>query len=69
MGSHLHRLFVIILVHGAPVHPNHLREASRDHLCDDLHHQLIHHLAIPQPTQEQVYDYGLYLIGQALHRH
>ena len=32
------------------------------HLCDDLQYQWIHHLYMPKPTEEQVYDYGFYLI-------
>ncbi|KIK22849.1 hypothetical protein PISMIDRAFT_101652, partial [Pisolithus microcarpus 441] len=60
MGFQLRRLFVIILVHGAPVDPNLLWEASRDHLCDDLNCHLMRVLNIPEPTQEQIYDYGLH---------
>ena len=69
MGYQLRRLFVIILVHCSPVDPDHLWEASKDNLCDDLHHRLIHTLHIPEPTQDQVYDYGLHLIAQDLRKH
>ena len=69
MGSQLRRLFIIIMVHCGPVDPHHLWEASRDHLCDDLRHHLINVLHIPEPTQEQIYDYGLHLIAQDLRRH
>ena len=62
MGYQLHRLFVVILIHCSPVDPHRVWDATKHHLCDDLQHHLIHTLHIPQPTQEQVYDYGLYLI-------
>ena len=61
-GSQLRNLFTIILLHCAPVRPGHLWEQTRMHLCDDLQYQLIHRLHMPEPTEEQVYDYGLYLI-------
>ena len=34
-----------------------------------MSHYLIHTLYIPEPTQNQVYDYGLHLIAQDLRRH
>ena len=61
-GSQLRNLFIIILLHCAPVRPGHLWEQTKMHLCDDLQYQLIHRLHMPEPTEEQVYDYGLYLI-------
>ena len=69
MGPQLRHLFIVILIHCSPVDPHHLWEATRDSLCDDLHHWLIHTYHIPEPTQDQVYDYGLYLIAQDLRRH
>ena len=69
MGYQLHCLFVVILIHCSPVDPHRLWDATKHHLCDDLQHHLIHTLHIPQPTQEQVYDYGLYLIDQELQKH
>ena len=69
MGYQLRCLFVVILIHCSPVDPHRLWDATKHHLCDDLQHHLIHTLHIPQPTQEQVYDYGLYLIDQELQQH
>ncbi|KIK12310.1 hypothetical protein PISMIDRAFT_51255, partial [Pisolithus microcarpus 441] len=59
-GFQLHHLFVTILVHCHPVDPHVLWEESRANLCDDLHHCLIHHLHIENPTEEQIFDYGLH---------
>jgi len=66
IGFQLHSLFVIILTHCSPARPQLIWEACKVHLCDDLHHRLIHRLYIPKPTEEQVYDYDLYLISQDL---
>src|ERR1700677_4536220 len=35
-------------------------------ICDDLRARLINHHHIPEPTDDQVFDYGLYLINQLL---
>jgi hypothetical protein len=69
MGFQLCRLFIMILVHCAPVDPDHLWEASKVNLCDDLCHHLIHTLHILEPTQDQIFDYGLHLIAQDLRKH
>jgi len=66
IGFQLRSLFVIILAHWSPARPQLIWEACKVHLCDDLHHRLIHRLHIPKPTEEQVYDYDLYLISQDL---
>ena len=70
-GFQLHRVFVIILVQCAPMDPNRLWKQYRNHLCDDLEHYLqnpntIPH--IPYPTLEQIFDYGLHLIADALQK-
>ena len=69
MGYQLCRLFVVILIYCAPVDLDRLWEASKNNLCDNLNHYLIHTLHIPEPTQYQVYDYGLHLIAQDLRRY
>ena len=69
MGHQLRQLFVVILVHCSPNDPDRLWDASKDNLCDDLRHYLIHTFHIPEPTQDQIYDYGLHLIAQHLRRH
>ncbi|OJA14933.1 hypothetical protein AZE42_13820 [Rhizopogon vesiculosus] len=68
-GSHLHSLFVIIMVCCNPTSPHELWNHFKDYLCDDLHNRLIHPpMNIPEPTQEEVYDYGLYLIDGLLRK-
>jgi hypothetical protein len=69
MGYQLCCLFIIILIHCAPVDPHWLWEASKEHLCDNLCHQLIRDHHILEPTQDRIHDYGLYLIDQELRRH
>ena len=44
-------------------------EASRNNICDDLHHHLIQTPHVLEPTQDQIHDYGLHLIAQDLRRH
>ena len=68
-GYQLRHLFIVILVHCAPVDPHQLWEASKHHLCDDLAHQLTRTFHIAEPNQDQIYDYGLHLIDQELGRH
>ncbi|KIM54693.1 hypothetical protein SCLCIDRAFT_46607, partial [Scleroderma citrinum Foug A] len=53
-------LFVMILLHCNPVDPHHLWVDTKGHLCDDLQYQLIYHFHMPDPTEDQIYDYGLY---------
>jgi hypothetical protein len=67
-GKGLRNLFTIILLHCNPVDPHRLWEATRVHLCDDLHHHLTRRLNIDDPTEEQVYDYGLYEVDMALRK-
>jgi len=68
-GQGLHNLFVTILLFCNPVHPHQLWEATCEHLCDDLEHHIQQLFPIiPQPEDNQVYDYGLHLIDSALHK-
>jgi hypothetical protein len=55
-GSQLHSLFITILIGGNPTKP----EDLWDH-CNDLKYKL-QHSGIPDPSDEQVHDYGLYLM-------
>ena len=51
--------------------PNRSWEQCKDYLCDDLQHHLQNPQNpqyLPHPTQEQIYDYGLYHIAEALQR-
>ena len=65
-GQQLQSLFVMILLHCNPVDPHYLWVDTKGHLCDDLQYQLIHRLHMPDPTEDQIYDYGLYLINVGL---
>ena len=60
-GHQLHCLFAILLLSCHPVQPHTLWDLNKEKLCDDLHHRLIAigHL---DPTEEDVFDYGLHLL-------
>ena len=64
-GHHLHTLFVAILLHCHPSLPHVLWNSYRVKICDDLHHRLTTQSHL-DPTEEDVFDYGLHLI-QGLH--
>ncbi|EJU00285.1 hypothetical protein DACRYDRAFT_28468, partial [Dacryopinax primogenitus] len=57
-GKQLQLLFVTMLQHCHPAAPGELWTHFKDHLCDDLLHQLHH--SHPEMTQEDALDYGLY---------
>ena len=65
MGRQLRSLFVTILTHGNPTFPLDLWERFREHICDDLAYNL-RRKGIANPTDEQVSDYGLYLMEKSL---
>ena len=60
-GHQLHCLFAIILLHCHPAQPHVLWDLNKVNLCDDLCHRLIA-CSIPNPTDDNVFDYGLHLI-------
>jgi hypothetical protein len=60
-GLQLRRLFVTIVVHCNPADPTRLWNKFKEHICDDLAFRL-HQFHIPDPTPDQIYDYGLYCI-------
>ena len=64
-GTQLRRLFVMILKECSPVEPLALWDEYKSYICDDLHHCLIQ-LQFEQPTEDLIYNYGLYLIEEAL---
>src|SRR3984957_4107140 len=64
-GSQLCFLFVTILQDCFPAQPEILWNEFKEYICDNLKHAL-HHRGIPEPTEEQAYDYGLYLIEHIL---
>jgi hypothetical protein len=65
-GSQLHSLFAHILLHCQPAEPDVLWLQRREKICDDLQHRLITHHDIPEPINDQIYDYGLYLLDHIL---
>src|SRR5882724_8906297 len=70
LGSQLIQLcslFASILCHNNPSQPAVLWDHHKAKLCDDLHHRLIH-LNHPDPTEDQIFDYGLYLIDGILRK-
>jgi hypothetical protein len=67
-GHQLRSLLVIILLHCNPISPEELWNHFKHNLCDDLRNHLIAHMQIPEPTEEQVLDYGLYCINELLRK-
>ena len=65
-GRQLRNLFVIILRDCGPSDPLTLWMAFRDKICDDLRYALHNGNIRQDPTQDQVFDYGLYLIDRIL---
>ncbi|KAG8718749.1 hypothetical protein FRC08_004455 [Ceratobasidium sp. 394] len=66
-GFQLRKLFIVILTFCTPSDPKQLWLDFQHHLCDDLRHQMQHLAGAPQnPTDDQVYDYELYLIRQTV---
>ena len=62
----LHNLFVTILCENAPSDPLTLWIQFCVKICDDLHHALHNNNIHCDPTEEHVFDYGLYLINHRL---
>jgi hypothetical protein len=65
-GHQLRNLFVTILRDCSPSDPLALWLEFRVHICDDLRHALHSKNIVRDPTEEQVFDYGLYLIENIL---
>ena len=66
-GRQLRALFVTILLDCAPAHPANLWMAFWQSICDDLQHALQQRVQpISSPTEDQIYDYGLYLIDKLM---
>ena len=64
-GTQLQSLFVLPLLHCEPANPLGLWERYKVQICDDLPRilQTRHH--VHAPTEDQVVDYGLFLICQS----
>ncbi|CAG8631414.1 12112_t:CDS:2, partial [Cetraspora pellucida] len=67
-GSQLRVLFAIILIQCTPTHPDKLWLHFRINLCDDLRYRLHKNYNIHQPTDDQVFDFGLFLLDKILHQ-
>src|SRR6202040_175204 len=64
-GHHLHNLFAIILLWSYPNHPDQLWDQFKVNICDDLHPRLIAGGRL-DPTDEDIFDYGLHLLNKIL---
>ena len=65
-GTHLCHLFKIILLLCTPSQPDQLWERFHTHICDDLLYHLCS-LGVSNTTENEIYDYGLYIIDNILH--
>jgi hypothetical protein len=65
-GTRLRHLFVTILLFCAPSEPQRLWDRFRRNICDDLHFRL-QTLGITNASEDDIYDYGLYVIDNILH--
>jgi hypothetical protein len=65
-GHQLRILFVTILTDGNPALPKNLWETHRHRLCDDLRRTLQRRNIRDDPSDEDVWDYGLFLIDRLL---
>ena len=66
-GSQLRSLFVTLLTCCHPTSPVALWNEFKESICDDLERTLQRtFLGMDHPTQEEVFDYGLYLIDSLL---
>ncbi|KAJ7732793.1 hypothetical protein DFH07DRAFT_755137 [Mycena maculata] len=64
-GSRLRQLFSTLLLFCEPSRPALLWEQFRQHICDDFVHRL-RTMGRSNPTAEDAYDYGLFLIDKLL---
>jgi hypothetical protein len=65
-GTRLRHLFATILLFCTPSQPHQLWQQYRTYICDDLRYRL-RTLGINNACDEDVYDYGLYMIDHILH--
>ena len=65
-GTSLRQLFASLLLFCSPTYPNQLWIQFRDFICDDLKHRIQTRYHIDHPSQDQVYDLGLYLLEAIL---
>ena len=65
-GHQLRVLFITILYECSLSNPRHLWDTHNHRLCDDLRYRLQHRHIREDPSNEDVWDYGLFLIDQLL---
>ena len=65
-GSQLRHLFVTIPLFSTPAEPRQLWFEFHHLICDDLEYQL-HQLGRTSISEDDIYDFGLYLIDEILH--
>ena len=65
-GTQLRHLFATLLLFSDVSQPELLWRDFRHHICDDLQHRLVA-IGITDPPEEDVYDFGLFLLDKALH--
>ena len=66
--SQLRRLFTTILAFCFPSEPSVLWNLFKDMICDDLKYRLQTTYHIQNSEDDQVYDFGLYLIDKILNQ-
>lgn len=66
-GTRLRHLFATLLLFCHPTQPEHLWNDFRHFICDDLHHRLVLS-GRNDPSENDVYDYGLYLLDRILQK-
>lgn len=64
-GTRVRHLFSTFLLFGPPAQPELLWNNFRHLICDDLGHRL-QAMEIQNPTDEDIYDYGLFLLNKIL---
>ena len=66
-GFQLRSLFIRLLTGNTPTMPELLWMRFREHLCDDLGHRLQIDRNIQEPTNEDIYDFVLFLMEGIFH--
>ena len=66
-GSQLRSLFAVLLLNCNPTSPGDLWQQFKDRICDDLQRNIPRmYPHLPNPTLDDAYDYGLYLLEKIL---
>jgi hypothetical protein len=66
VGRQMRQLFVTILKDCNPTNPRALWDTFWQDICDDLKRHPVFHNRNEEPSEEEIQDYGLYLIDQLL---